>query len=448
MNNNKLKTTKAEESGRVLQPLEYQKGFNNAEMLKLFSQHFVKMPSQGVLFKRDFDGNIDFTEPIQTSDFELQMEDLGFKMSDQKWGKILKSRMIPTVEPLQIVHEVIGRAKWSGTDWLTMLVENLNLNEEFEENRRLLNKFFALNYATAFQGYDSKIDYMPDNKICLILYSEERNTRKTSIFRKLGLQGFLRDEVGLNVDVQVDYLGQPPSDKRTKNIHLSSYLQINLDDIDNMLHSANRQGSIRSEISQNTVSYRLLYTEDTISLPRRASYVGTTNSPEVLRDKRETRFLVVEVGSPISDEFLKTFDVLDFWRQMKEEAHRFGRHDISFNPEEQSIIRGRVESHCYENSTELIIRDYLEPCEDCRTPFIQIVKALNDCNLNLSPDKIAKALKTIAPTPADVYVQVKGKKRYKFNVVYPDYVSNTTEAEEGARVTPLQPYYPDGEMPF
>lgn len=417
MDDNEL-INQAEENGRVLKPLEYQQGFNNRQVRNLLGMHVVKMPSKEVLFRKREDGTIDFTNPVTFSDFLLDLEDLGFKYSEHKWKRILKSEAIKSIEPLEILCEIIGRAKWSGTDWLSLLVANLNLKGDPEENKHLIKKFFALAYATAFQQYDRAIDFMPDNRVCLILYSHDKATRKTSILRQIGLQNLLADEVGLDADVQVDYLGIFPQDERLRDYHKATHFLVNLDDIDNMLHSSS--GQIKSLISQNKINYRPLWVDGSVSLPRRASYVGTTNNPTVLRDKHENRFMVFELLSAIDIGFMKKFDPLDFWRQMKEEAHKSHK-AVTFNDEDLKLVMSRVEEYAYDNPTEIILKDYLEYCENCRLPFMEIMRHIHQCNLGLNQDKVAKALPRVIDDPTQLYVTVKGNKRYKLSLVTPNY---------------------------
>jgi hypothetical protein len=52
MDDNEL-INQAEENGRVLQPLEFQQGFNNRQVRNLLGMHVVKMPSKEVLLGRE-----------------------------------------------------------------------------------------------------------------------------------------------------------------------------------------------------------------------------------------------------------------------------------------------------------------------------------------------------------------------------------------------------------
>ena len=62
----------------------------------------------------------------------------------------------------------------------------------------------------------------------------------------------------------------------------------------------------------NDVTFRKLYTDTDKTYLRRVSWVATTNNPTVLRDHDENRYMVFEIQKPISDEFMDSFDALDF----------------------------------------------------------------------------------------------------------------------------------------
>ena len=226
-------------------------------------------------------------------------------------------------------------------------------------------------YATAFQGMDEVIGFDPFNRVCLILFSYERSTKKTSILRKLGMKGMLKRLTGLSNDVQVDYPGQLPSESKTMKLHQSSYFSINLDDIDQMLHDTRRAGSIRSVISADQVDYRKMWTETITTLPRRASFVATTNNPTVLRDKDENRYLVLELLKPIADEWIDGLDVLDLWRQVRLYVQQFGT-DVLFSDADRDTIRKRVQGHMYTTIIDDLIDETFEYCPECKALWSEV----------------------------------------------------------------------------
>lgn len=69
---------------KELPVLRGRKGMPYKEMIPLIGSHFVKMPSKEVLFPKDGNGDIDFTAPISSSRFILDMCDLGFNLSEDK----------------------------------------------------------------------------------------------------------------------------------------------------------------------------------------------------------------------------------------------------------------------------------------------------------------------------------------------------------------------------
>lgn len=173
---------------RELPNLRGRKGMPYKEMIPLIGSHFVKMPSKEVLFPKDGNGDIDFTAPISQSRFILDMCDCGFNLGEDKWRMVLSDDRIDAVEPLQIIHGIIKQEEWTGRNWIKELAVNLNLKGDASENFELLYKYLCTMYQTAFQDYDKVIDYQVFNRVCLILLSYERGTKKSSIARKIGLQ--------------------------------------------------------------------------------------------------------------------------------------------------------------------------------------------------------------------------------------------------------------------
>lgn len=352
---------------------KWREGMNNTQIIEMLADQFVKMPQSGVLFRKDSNGEIDYQNPIGIPAFMLLMQDNGYKKYFDKtqWDLILSDSRIESTEPLQIINQYIRAGEWSGRNWIKELAANLNLRGDANENYELLNKFLCTMYATAFQGMDEVIGFDPFNRVCLILFSYERSTKKTSILRKLGMKGMLKRLTGLSNDVQVDYPGQLPSESKTMKLHQSSYFSINLDDIDQMLHDTRRAGSIRSVISADQVDYRKMWTETITTLPRRASFVATTNNPTVLRDKDENRYLVLELLKPIADEWIDGLDVLDLWRQVRLYVQQFGT-DVLFSDADRDTIRKRVQGHMYTTIIDDLIDETFEYCPECKALWSEV----------------------------------------------------------------------------
>lgn len=346
---------------------KWREGMTNTQIIEMLADQFVKMPQSGVLFRKDSSGEIDYQNPIGIPAFMLLMQDNGYKKYFDKtqWDLILSDSRIESTEPLLIINEYIRAGEWSGRNWVQELSRELNLVGDRNENEELIRKFLCTMYATAFQDMDEVINFDPFNRVCLILFSYERSTKKTSILRKLGMKGMLKRLTGLNNDVHVDYDGQLPRESKTMKLHQASYFSINLDDIDQMLHDTRRAGSIRSVISADQVDYRKMWTETITTLPRRASFVATTNNPTVLRDKDENRYLVLELTKPIRDEWIDELDVLDLWRQVRVLIQEFGS-TLLFSDMNRETIRKRVQGHMYTTVIDDLIDETYEYCVDCK----------------------------------------------------------------------------------
>ena len=173
---------------------DYREGMKNEEIIEMLAKVYVKMPTTGSLFIIDSSSEIDYSNPIEKSTFILQMQDRGYRKNfpEKQWDLILNDPRIKEIEPLQVVQELIAADNWSGKNWIEELTTNLNLKGDYIENKNLLTKFLCTMYATAFLGYDEVINFDAFNRVCMILFSYERGTRKTSILRKLGMEGCSR----------------------------------------------------------------------------------------------------------------------------------------------------------------------------------------------------------------------------------------------------------------
>ncbi|MGB1979558.1 MAG: VapE domain-containing protein [Flavobacteriales bacterium] len=397
---------------KELPVLRGRKGMPYKEMIPLIGSHFVKMPSKEVLFPKDGNGDIDFTAPISSSRFILDMCDLGFNLSEDKWNKILSDDRIDSVEPLQIILDVIKQEKWTGRNWIKELAVNLNLKGNASENFELLYKYLCTMYQTAFQGYDEVVNWEVFNRVCLILLSYERGTKKSSIARKIGLQRILPRITGLNAEVQTDYAGQVEREKNVRKIHLATYFSINLDDIDEMLMNREDMGKLRSIISSNNVDYRMMWTQSLNAPPRRATFIATTNNQTVLRDKDENRYLVFELTKGIDDKWIDEFDALDMWRQVREIVH-MNKQLTMFNKVDRDLIKSRAKYYAYETLIEEIVQEKLEYCEQCSMEFKDI-RGIIRAEGYFTDTEIGRALQKLPPEPNMAKKKVNGYWRYRF----------------------------------
>ncbi|MGC6421273.1 MAG: VapE domain-containing protein [Flavobacteriaceae bacterium] len=391
---------------------DYREGMKNEEIIEMLSKVYVKMPTAGSLFIKDSSGEIDYGNPIEKSTLILEMQDRGYRknFSESQWNLILNDPRIKVIEPLQVALELIAADKWSGEFRIDELTTNLNLKGDFNENKRLLTKFLCTMYATAFQGYDEVINFDAFNRVCMILFSYERGTRKTSILRKLGMGGMLRRLTGLDVDIQATYEGCLPDDKRLRNIHKATKFCVNIDDIDTLLHGRN-MNSIRAMISMPDVTFRKLYTDADKTYLRRVSWVATTNNPTVLRDHDENRYMVLEIQKAISDEFMDSFDALDLWRQIRQILQQSGHH-MMFNDADRELIRQRADAHLYTTELDDIIDETFEYCDECRESFEFVTERVYQRASSYNRKEIGVSIKRLSPNGI-VKIKTGGTNRYK-----------------------------------
>ena len=355
---------------------------SNQQILEVMGLHFVKMPSEGVLFKKDsHSGIIDWKNPFSISRFINELEDFGLIARESKMKRLIDDERLPFVEPIQILYDIISQKEWSGRDWISEIRDNLNLKGDPEENLLLLTKFFTSAYSLSFKEIDPLLDWEPFNRVVLILYSHGRGFRKTSLARKIGCSGVLREKVGLDVDVYSDCNGALPKEQRLLDQILVSNFLTNLDDIDGVLMNVKEKGRLRSIISSQTTTFRPLWSNSTKTALRRTSFIATTNKGHILSDEEENRYLVFEMEDKIDSSWMSNFDPLDLWRQVKQLAHKF-KVDSRFTDEELDLIRKRTVNNLHTSPLEDLLREYFEYDPEGEMKMSEIKKV---CWLNNIP---------------------------------------------------------------
>lgn len=77
-------------------------------------------------------------------------------------------------------------------------------------------------------------------------------------------------------------------------------------------------GKLRSIISQEDFSKRALYKDTNQNLKRRATFAGTTNYKELLRNENKNRYMPFKIAEKMDFDLLNSLDIMQVWSQIRD----------------------------------------------------------------------------------------------------------------------------------
>ena len=121
-------------------------------------------------------------------------------------------------------------------------------------------------------------------------------------------------------------------------------------------------GRLKAFLTRPTDTYRVAYGRDDVTLLRRTSYIATVDSAEFLVDETgNRRWWVVEVEK-IDLDALRTFDAVQFWRQISTLLERDGLQSFRLTAEERIELANRNRKHEKRLPCEQELLDILAEC--------------------------------------------------------------------------------------
>jgi predicted P-loop ATPase len=191
-------------------------------------------------------------------------------------GTILKSSAVPRYDPLQHYFETLP--SWDKqTDYINQFasfVQTTDQNFFLQQFKKMLVRMIAQVFG--------EIHF---NKQCFTLYSLQ-NDGKTHFFEALVMNTFLQPYYKKNPDIE---------GKESKRA-LAENFMLNLDELSAL--SKQDVGQVKATFAESQIKVRLPYDKKDSIMPRKASFVGSTNKREFLIDETgNVRWLVFDVSS-------------------------------------------------------------------------------------------------------------------------------------------------------
>ena len=217
-------------------------------------------------------------------------------------------------------------------------VKNDGLGFTQDEFEAFFRKFLI---GVVAQAYDGRT-----NHLALILQSEKQGTYKTSTLQKL-VPKSLSD---------YKYEGSI-QDNKDFDINFCSNILI----IDDELESLNKTslGLIKRKLTQSDFKIRPPYGRTHYNLKRRASFCGSVNKPDFLKDETgNRRLIIISVDKILFEESIKGFDIDKLY---SEAFHAYkNNEEFWLSPEEISLINSKTEAFMKESTTYEFLTRFFE----------------------------------------------------------------------------------------
>ena len=240
---------------------------------------------------------------------EALMQDM--KCSDRDVTRFLFSEQIPTHHPFSDYMRELP--EWDGRDRVTMLGARVSGNGMW------LNAFhrWMLGMVAQWMGYEARCA----NAFAPLLISTEQGMCK-STFCSMLLPKELRNYY---ID-KFDITSTSGCEQK-----LSTFGLINMDEFDR--YSEGMMATLKNLMQMKRLNFRKCYRAYYSTLPRIASFIGTSNEKSLLTDvSGSRRFLCIEVEKPID---CKPIEHAQLYAQLKWELENGKRYWLSKEEEEE-----------------------------------------------------------------------------------------------------------------
>jgi hypothetical protein len=410
-----------ENSSNSLNPFEWKRFKHIKRDYNLYREYLgskiVILNHTSTAFKKNIDGTIDYRTQINFDDLKLDLKDAGFKITDRDYGSLLNSDKIQRIDSLKIFFNQLDNNKWDGKDRIKDLVSAAKLEGDFNQNHMLIKKWLCTTYAFALRGIDPMTPKKVYSRVVFILYSQQRGFGKTEFFRKIGLIGAIEKATGISgTEIYAETAGELPKDDRNFDIDKNTKMIYLLDDINQLLIKG--EGKLRSIISQEDFSKRALYKDTNQNLKRRATFAGTTNYKELLRNENENRYMLFTIAERMDFDLLNSLDIMQVWSQIRDEVIRF-KDKSMIRVDDLETIMNLSEEYIYHSPLETTLNNMLLFDSEGRIAFSDIMKSLKEHGIYESNNKVGSILQSMSPNGIDIITKPnKGSRLYKLKWRY------------------------------
>ncbi len=287
----------------------------------------------------------------------------GINTSSNEVDELIHSNFVKKYNPIE--DYLYNLPEWDGKDRITDVARMVPTSNPYWE--RLFYRWFL---SVVFHWLTD--DNMHANATAPILIGAQ-GYRKSTFCRQLlppELSEYFTDSIDFRSDIEAERM-------------LSRFLLVNIDEFDQL--SEKQFAFVKHLFQKPATNIRRMYSE-TIGRQRRyASFIGTSNHQEILRDPTgNRRYICVEVTEPIHTE--KSIEYSQLYAQA---IHLINSGERCWlNDEDEALIREINEGFCIETPLESVLLSMFEvPEEGCgtwlrSTEIMDILSSSNSINKN------------------------------------------------------------------
>lgn len=371
--------------------------YGSGDIIKVLSDNYVFIHSSQIAFKRDDQGNIDFSDYHKFADLLFLLKDLKTRITKVDFEYMLKTKNIIEITPLHLFYNVVSRTAWDGEDYIEKAFRAANIKGDPKVNLYLFRKWILTAYSFGLRGIDPLLPTKVYSRVALIFFSHKRGLGKTEFFRKLGLSNYFEELTKIpGFEIYSELAGGLGKDERRAHAMLTDNLILNVDDVQEMLIKSS--GELRSIISNDALTKRPMFREDIKNTKRRAAICGSTNHGEILRQDDENRYFIMEIEDVMDFDLINSIDFMQLWAQARA-LYLANKAESSFNQSDLNQILNLSKGFTFMSVDEEAVHSCFEYCPNPvkEIPFSEILEVLQINNYHVSANKIGAALKTLAP---------------------------------------------------
>ena len=263
----------------------------------------------------------------------------------------LQSAYTPVFDPFASYFENLP--EWDGVDYIQQLADTITVREDFKEWWGTALRMWLVGTVVC------SLDAEKVNHFVLVLIGEQ-GIGKTTWMNNLVPRSLKSHYFSGAID---------PSNKDTL-AHLSECFLINLDELENL--NRGELGSLKAMITQQSIRVRRPYGRLAENMTRRASFMGSVNSSEFLRDDTgNRRFLCFEANKIEMDHNID----IDMVYAQALTLHKAG-HRYWLQGEENNLLSQANEQFKVQHPELGIVNKHFDICSPEEKPILMSVAEL------------------------------------------------------------------------
>lgn len=301
--------------------------------------------------------------PVGEADYQIlgkrELNTLAFEISRNgvscgfgALSRYLQSSLIETYHPFEQYLKNLPR--WDGKDRVTDLAMRVSRHPLWLKGFRR----WMLAMVAQWMGMDK----LHANSVAPLLISEEQGMMKSTFCKSLmpeALQNYYTDKADLSAQGFLEH-------------KLALMGIINLDEFDSIPEQ--RMAQLKNLMQMPAVTIRQAYRKNFRQLPRIASFIGTSNRPDLLTDPTGSRrFVCIEVRQKIDCSNLEMDQV---YAQLKAEIGSGERHWFT-SAEEREILEHNASFRQIRPEEELLRAYYRAPLPDEEPEILSLVEIMD-----------------------------------------------------------------------